>query len=267
MRLTPVHHITYPMAMARHDEYMRLSHPIVEMEFQSCVFSEGIETRTNGSVPMAIVRAVSLNGLYFFSNGLDRTVYADQQIVHASIRRSPIKLCSVIVRVSSAPPTIRVTPMNESMTLCQIFLSIFSMPRIELRRAMNMGVVANIREELPAVVRAMPLMNRSWWAVFPISASRMKRLTSFLLTLRFRSRIHRIVSRNSEAMLKRIALKLEGEKFVKAILTIEKFMPQTKLIHMSIKSTAENLVSEGPCELLAVMYPPLNYTCSGDMNR
>ena len=77
---------------------------------------------------------------------------------------------------------------------------------------------------------------------------------SSLRMLRFRSRTHSKASRNIEAMLKRIALKLRGDRSVKAILTTEKFMPQTKLIPISIRSTTENLVPE-VCELSA-------FTCS-----
>ena len=146
------------MAMARHEEYRRLSHPSVETELKSCVIREGIERRINGGVPMAIVKVVSLRGVYRFNSGLDRTVYVDQQIAPASINRSPIQLWFAMVMVFPAPTTIRTMPMNESMTLCQIFRSTFSTPNIELRRAMNMGVVANINEELPAVVRAIPLI-------------------------------------------------------------------------------------------------------------
>ena len=74
---------------------------------------------------------------------------------------------------------------------------------------------------------------------------------SSLRTLRFRSRTHSKASRNIEAMLKRTALKLRGDRSVKAILTTEKFMPQTKLIPISIRSTTEILVPE-VCELSAV---------------
>ena len=69
-----MYHITYPMAMARHEEYVRLSHPCVETESQFCMFNAGIEMRNNGNVPMATVKVVSLIGVYRFSSGLDRTV-------------------------------------------------------------------------------------------------------------------------------------------------------------------------------------------------
>ena len=71
----------------------------------------------------------------------------------ANIRRSPTQLWSVMLRVFPLPPTIRIMPMNESVTLPQIFCSTFSTARIELRVATNMGMVAYNREELPAVVR------------------------------------------------------------------------------------------------------------------
>ena len=87
----------------------------------------------------------------------------------------------------------------------------------------------------------------------------MKRLMSSLRMPRFCSRIHSNVSKSVEAMLKRIALRLRGDRSARAILTIEKFMPQTKLIPMSIKSTEENFVFEDACELSAV-------TCSSLLN-
>jgi len=76
---------------------------------------------------------------------------------------------------------------------------------------------------------------------------------SSLRKLRSRSRTHSRVNVNSEAKLKRSELKLRGDKSVNAVLTTEKFMPQTKLIHISIMSIVENLVFEEACELPVVM--------------
>jgi hypothetical protein len=61
---------------------------------------------------------------------------------------------------------------------------------------------------------------------------------------------------NSEAKLKRIELKLKGKKSVNAVLTTEKFMPQTKLTPINITSTVENLVFEETCEPSVVMWLP-----------
>jgi hypothetical protein len=69
----------------------------------------------------------------------------------------------------------------------------------------------------------------------------MKKPTSFLRILKLRSRIHSKLSKISDAVPKRIALKLKGEKSANAPFTMEKFMPQMKLIVTSNKSTAENL--------------------------
>jgi hypothetical protein len=76
---------------------------------------------------------------------------------------------------------------------------------------------------------------------------------SSLRKLRSRSIIHSKVNINSEAKPKRSELKLKGDKSANAVLTTEKFMPQTKLIPSSIMSTAENLVFEEACELPVVM--------------
>jgi hypothetical protein len=58
---------------------------------------------------------------------------------------------------------------------------------------------------------------------------------------RLRSRSHNKLSKISDAVPKRIALKLKGEKSANAPFTTEKFMPQTKLMATSSKSTVENL--------------------------
>ena len=52
--------------------------------------------------------------------------------------------------------------------------------------------------------------------------------------LKFFSRKYSSTSNNREAVLNRIALKLSGENSASAPLIIGKFMPQTKLIAMSI---------------------------------
>ncbi|MFB0501541.1 MAG: hypothetical protein ACETVP_03650 [Candidatus Bathyarchaeia archaeon] len=62
-----------------------------------------------------------------------------------------------------------------------------------------------------------------------------------------------MVNKNSEAKPKRSELKLRGDKSVNAVLTTEKFMPQTKLIPISVMSIAENLVFEEACEPPVVM--------------
>jgi len=85
-----------------------------------------------------------------------------------------------------------------------------------------------------------------------MSASKTKRLMSSLRMLKLCSRIQSKMSKRVEAMLKRIALRVSGDRSAKAILTIEKLMPQTKLIPISIKSTEENFVFEDACELSAV---------------
>jgi hypothetical protein len=59
--------------------------------------------------------------------------------------------------------------------------------------------------------------------------------------LKLRSRIHSKLSRNSDEMPKRNALKLKGEKSANAPFTTEKFMPQITLMATSSKSTEENL--------------------------
>jgi len=76
---------------------------------------------------------------------------------------------------------------------------------------------------------------------------------SFLRKLKSRSRTHSNVNMNSEAKPKRIELKLKGEKSVNAVLTTEKFTPQTKLTPISITSIVENLVFEEACEPSVVM--------------
>lgn len=58
---------------------------------------------------------------------------------------------------------------------------------------------------------------------------------------RLRSLIHSKLSKISDAVPNRIALKLNGEKSANAPFTAEKLMPQMKLIVTSSKSTAENL--------------------------
>jgi hypothetical protein len=83
-------------------------------------------------------------------------VYVDQQIVPTSIRRSPIQFSDGMVGVFPAPTEIKTMPMNEIMTPYQILRCIFSMSKTELNIATKRGVVAKIREELPAVVRNMP---------------------------------------------------------------------------------------------------------------
>lgn len=79
----------------------------------------------------------------------------------SNIRRSPITLWSVTVRTFPDPSTIERMPINESVMLYQTLRSTLSKPKAELKRATKMGVVAKIREELLAVVRAMPLMKQS----------------------------------------------------------------------------------------------------------
>jgi len=61
---------------------------------------------------------------------------------------------------------------------------------------------------------------------------------------------------NSEAKLKRTELKLKGKKSANAVLTTEKFMPQTKLTPINITSIVENLVFEEACEPSVVMWLP-----------
>ena len=52
---------------------------------------------------------------------------------------------------------------------------------------------------------------------------------------KFCSRKYSSASNRREAVLKRIALKLSGDNSASALLTIGKFMPQTRLIAMSIR--------------------------------
>jgi len=68
----------------------------------------------------------------------------------------------VRVRGLPEPKTIRDIPEKDNAMLCHVRLSTFSVPRIELKRDTNMGVVARIREEFTAVVRNMPCMKRTW---------------------------------------------------------------------------------------------------------
>ncbi len=65
--------------------------------------------------------------------------------------------------------------------------------------------------------------------------------------------IHSRVNMTSEAKPKRSALKLKGDNSLNAFLTTEKFMPQTKLIPISIMSIVENLVFDEACEPSVVM--------------
>ena len=76
---------------------------------------------------------------------------------------------------------------------------------------------------------------------------------SSLRKLRSHSRTQSKVNINSEAKPKRIESKLKGDKSVNAVLTTEKFMPQTKLIPISVISIVENLVFEEACEPSVVM--------------
>ena len=57
-----------------------------------------------------------------------------------------------------------------------------------------------------------------------------------------RSRSHNKLSKISEEVPNRIALKANGEKSARAPFTAVKFKPQMKLMNTSIKSIAENLV-------------------------
>ena len=93
--------------------------------------------------------------------------------------------------------------------------------------------------------------------MFPINPSKNRRPISCLRMLSFRSRIHNTVNKNSEAKLKRIELKLKGDRLAsKAILTTVKFMPQITHIPISIMSITENLVFEEARELSVVMQLP-----------
>ena len=130
--------------------------------FRFCAFKDGIDIITSGIVPMAIVRVVNFRGVYSLSIGLERTVYVAQHIGFAIIRRSPIKLWSAIFRAFPEPIIIRIMPMKEIIMLCIIGFVIFSTPNMEPMRTMNIGVVASIREELLAVVLAIPWMKKSW---------------------------------------------------------------------------------------------------------
>lgn len=132
------------------------NHPCVETESHRCTIREGIEIRINGIAPIAMVIVVSLVGVYRLSSGLERTVYAAQQIVAPSMRRSPIQLWELIAKASPSPTMISIMPINEIMTLCQILDVVFSTPKIELSRPTNIGTVPYSMAEFPAVVRKIP---------------------------------------------------------------------------------------------------------------
>ena len=73
-----------------------------------------------------------------------------------------MRLYSVKVKGLPDPKTIMDTPKKDRKMLCQTLRSTFSVPKTELKRDTNMGVVAKISEEFPAVVRKIPFMNRIW---------------------------------------------------------------------------------------------------------
>jgi len=88
-----------------------------------------------------ISKGVYWVGVRGWNRRLFDAVYVDQQIVAASIRKSPIQPLSVIINVPPAPYTTKKTPINESITLCQTFRLTLSTPKTELKRATKMGVV------------------------------------------------------------------------------------------------------------------------------
>jgi hypothetical protein len=80
-----------------------------------------------------------------------------------------------------------------------------------------------------------------------------KRLKSCLRTPMLRSRTHSKLNKISEAVPNLIALKLRGVKSAKEPLTAVKFMPQMKLMVMSIKSTEENPLFVKGADVVSVM--------------
>ena len=76
--------------------------------------------------------------------------------------------------------------------------------------------------------------------VCPIILNMNRRPLSSLRKLKSRFKANIKVNVKSEAKPKRRALKLNGEKSVKAVLTTEKFIHQIKLVPINIKSVTVN---------------------------